>query len=126
MIKSITIVLSTVLLKSCSKNSIGFKQFYNDHKNESKLALNIPKWATMPFIYTEDRKLIKDLSKGMKSVRVLIDDNTIQNPNFADYTELYDYMQYWYVKDSGDEIQNHVKVLNGSATLLLLKDTMKS
>lgn len=109
MIKSIAIVLYLVLLTSCSKNSIGFKQFYNDHKNESKLALSIPKWATMPFIDKEDRKLIKELSKGMKSVRVLIDDNTILNSNFADYTELHDYTQYWYVKDSGDEIQMYTR-----------------
>ena len=48
-------------------------------------------------------------SKGMKSVRVLIDDNTILNSNFADYTELHDYTQYWYVKDSGDEIQMYTR-----------------
>ena len=93
------------LITSCSKNSIGFKQFYNDHKNDSKLALSIPKWATMPFIDKEDRKLIKELSKGMKSVRVLIDEDAELNSSFVDYTEAHDYSQYWYVKDSGDEIQ---------------------
>ena len=105
MLRSIAILISAVLFISCSKNSIGFKQFYNDHKNESKLALSIPKWATMPFINKEDRKIIKELSKGMKSVRVLIDEDTELNSRFVDYTELHNYTQYLYVKDSGDEIQ---------------------
>jgi len=88
---------------------VGFKQFYNDHKNDSKLALSVPKWATMPFINKEDRKLIKELSKGMKSVRLLVDEESTLNKSFNDYSEKQNYTQYWYVKDSGDEIQMYTR-----------------
>ncbi len=94
-----------VISSSCSKRTAGFNQFFDDNREDATLALGVPKWATMPFINKEDRKVIRDLSKGMKSMKVLIAENPNITDKFKDYVAAPLYDQHLYIQDDGEQIE---------------------
>lgn len=98
------LMLMLVILSSCASNKDGFQQFYNDHKNDSSLALSIPKWATMPFIDKEDRATVKKLSQGMKTIRFIYDDDGAINNSFNEFITDKNYQNFLYLRDDGNEI----------------------
>jgi hypothetical protein len=69
------------------------------------MAISLPKWAVMPFIKSEDKEVVKSLSKGMKKIRFLYDekDNHIYS-EFKAFARTQSYYNHIYIKDDGDEI----------------------
>ena len=114
------LILILIILSSCASKKDGFQQFYNDHKNESTLALSIPKWATMPFINKEDKATLKRLSKGMKSIRMIYDKNGSINRQFNHYITDKTYENFLYLRDDGNEINLYTNKSDGYIREIIL------
>lgn len=99
----LTIVL--IMMCSCSSSHQNYQKFYNQHVEDANIAVSLPKWAVMPFIKSEDKEVVKSLSKGMKKIRFLYDeeDNHIYT-DFKNFARKQNYQNHIYLKDDGDEI----------------------
>lgn len=110
--KIVLFAFTVLLLTSCSSNKGNYQQFYNNHVDEADFALGFPKWAVMPFIDKEDKEMVKELSEGMRRIRLLYNedssDKSIQAA-FQDYAKEHDYLNHLYIKSSDEKIDLFTK-----------------
>ena len=108
------------IASSCSRKTVGYDQFFKDYREDATLALGVPKWATLPFINREDRKAVKELAKGMKSIRLLYDEKLAIHDKFKEYVNDPVYAHHLYIKDTGDEIDMYTRTENGDLREIVL------
>lgn len=106
-------------MSSCSSNK-GFQNFYNDHKNEANLALSFPKWIAIPFINEEEREVVKSLSKGMKRIRFIYNEEENISDQFSVYSTAYGYDKFFYTKSGEEAIELYALQDNDSIKEIVL------
>lgn len=102
-----------VFFSSCAKKGT-FQHFYNEHKRESDIAFAFPKYMAMLAVPGEAKEQVKYFSKGMKKVRVLVndEDNNTINQNFKDYISSPFYEPYVVVKKDGSNFSIYAREEN--------------
>lgn len=105
-IKAMALMLFSLLIYSSCSTSNSFQGFYNEHKSEADWALAFPKYMAMIAIPKEDKEEIRRFSKGMRKIRVLLneDDDEQLMASFSSFAKGKNYTPYIVVKQDGSNM----------------------
>ncbi len=95
-------------LSSCSKST--FQSYYNQEKEDARIAMAFPKFFAMIAIPDDAREEVKYFTKGMKRIRLLYFENERRpKPDFTAFAEQGAYVPYIVAKQDGSRINVYSK-----------------
>ena len=88
---------------SCAPST--FQSFYNQEKDDARIAMAFPKYFAMIAIPDDAKEEVKYFTKGMKRVRLLyFEEDSKAKPDFSSFATSESYVPYLIVKQDGSKI----------------------